>query len=74
MKGTLVLQSGPGAHVAVKDLKVDNQGWEWVALPEDSASEAEELRMRGFKVGWRTQCRTAEGARQACRTACCCAL
>ncbi len=47
-----MLQAGPGAHVAVKGLKVDNQGWEWAALPEDSASEAEELRIRGFKVGW----------------------
>jgi hypothetical protein len=50
VNGAFVLQAGPGAQVAVKDMRVDNQGWEWQELGEGAASEPEELRIRGFRV------------------------
>ncbi|QDZ20571.1 UTP--glucose-1-phosphate uridylyltransferase [Chloropicon primus] len=49
LNGSLVIRASNGARVTVKNLRVDNKGWEW--RPLDSAEGArEEERMRGFTV------------------------
>mmetsp|Transcript_23078 Transcript_23078/g.46707 ORF Transcript_23078/g.46707 Transcript_23078/m.46707 type:complete len:582 (-) Transcript_23078:386-2131(-) len=48
--GALVIRAAPGAKVVVKDLQVQNEGWE--TGPTEAGEEAadEMLRMRGYKV------------------------
>ena len=51
LKGTLRIRDGRGANVLIKNLKVENKGWEWKPLDEAAAAHAsEEERMRGFSI------------------------
>lgn len=52
LDGTLVIKAAPGAKVVVDGLKVQNAGWEWVALEDAGAgySAPEEEAIRGFTV------------------------
>jgi UDP-sugar pyrophosphorylase len=51
LDGTLIVTAAPGARVTVDGLRVQNAGWQWVALSqEEQAEAAEEQRIRGFKV------------------------
>lgn len=44
LDGALVIKAGPGARVSVRGLKVSNEGWAMVPLPEDLSLVAEEDR------------------------------
>ncbi len=49
----LVIKAADGAHVAAKDLKIENGGFELVPLTADeqnSASTPEYLRLRGYRI------------------------
>ena len=49
LRGTLRIRASSGAKVLIKNLKVENKGWEWKPL-ERAADASEEERMRGFSV------------------------
>jgi len=47
----LVVKAAPGCSVTLKDLTVENAGWEIIPLTEaEKQTVSEELRIRGFKV------------------------
>jgi UDP-sugar pyrophosphorylase len=51
LRGTLRVRASRGANVLIKNLKVENKGWEWKPLDKAAAAHAsEEERMRGFSV------------------------
>lgn len=44
LDGALVIKAAPGARVSVRGLKVSNEGWVMVPLPEDLSQVSEEDR------------------------------
>ena len=50
LNGALVIRATNGAKVTIKDFHVENKGWEWKPLEENSTAASEEEIMRGFKV------------------------
>ena len=44
LDGALVIKAAPGARVSVRGLKVSNEGWVMVPLPEDLSQVVEEDR------------------------------
>ncbi|CAM9307727.1 unnamed protein product [Pylaiella littoralis] len=50
LDGALVIKAAPGARVTVRGLKVSNEGWAMVPLPEDLSQIIEEDRVRGYLI------------------------
>ncbi|CAN0307895.1 unnamed protein product, partial [Ectocarpus sp. 6 AP-2014] len=50
LDGALVIKAAPGARVSVRGLKVSNEGWVMVPLPEDLSQVSEEDRVRGYLI------------------------
>ena len=55
LDGALVIRAGPGVELDIEDLKVRNQGWEFVPLDqrpgaEEGTEAPEVLRIRGFDL------------------------
>lgn len=55
LDGTLIIRSVPEAHVHFENFKIENKGWEFQEL-EDSETEPEVLRIRGYKLLKHEQC------------------
>eukprot|EP00752_Nemacystus_decipiens_P003634 g3349.t1 len=50
LDGALVIKAAPGVTVSVRGLKVANEGWVMVPLPEDLSQVVEEDRVRGYLI------------------------
>lgn len=50
IRGALVIKGPPNQAMLVKDVCVDNAGWEWVALDRARAPHTEVEKLHGFRV------------------------
>lgn len=49
LDGTLIIRAGEGVQLLVRDLKVSNEGWAMVPLPDDASGVSEEDRWDGHE-------------------------